>query len=176
MKDIWDKGTTAVRAQWHLRRATEVARTVRLSGKPQVSNFGTMILRDRVRLVSTVATIELAVNDGGTLDIGERTFVNYGTSLSASLLVRIGPDCQIGTHCILMDNDFHRLEPERRLERPESHPIVLEANVWLGARVIVMKGVTIGEGSVVGAGSVVTRDVPARTLVAGTPAAPLRRL
>jgi maltose O-acetyltransferase len=77
---------------------------------------------------------------------------------------------------MLMDNDFHRIEPERRLERPDSAPIVLEANVWLGARVIVTRGVTIGEGSVVGAGSVVTSDVPPRTVVAGVPARVIRTI
>lgn len=175
-RDLWHKSRAALRAQWRLRSATEVARTVRLSGRPVVSNLGTLIVRDRAQLVSTVATLELATGPDGTLDIGERTFVNYGCSLSAMELVRIGPRCQIGTYCILMDNDFHRLEPERRLERPESAPIVLEENVWLGARVIVTSGVTIGEGSVIGAGSVVTRDIPPRTLAAGVPARVIREL
>jgi maltose O-acetyltransferase len=53
---------------------------------------------------------------------------------------------------------------------------VLEENVWLGARVVVMSGVTIGEGSVIGAGSVVTRDIPARTIAAGVPAKVIREL
>lgn len=166
----------ALNAQLRLRRATSVARTVRLYGKPAVACFGTLLIHDRVRLYSTLATIELAVNRGGTLEIGEETFVNYGTSLSASQLVRIGPRCNIGTHCIVMDNDFHCLEPERRLERPESRPIVLEENVWLGARAIVLPGVTIGEGSVIGAGSVVTRDVPPRAVAAGVPARVIRQL
>ena len=60
-----------------------------------------------------------------------------------------------------MDNDFHRIEPERRLEWPESKPIIIEDNVWLGARVIVLAGVTIGDDSCIGAGSVVNRRHPA---------------
>jgi acetyltransferase-like isoleucine patch superfamily enzyme len=175
-RELWAKGHTSARAQWHLRSATDVARTVRLRGRPVVSNLGTLIVRDRVKLVSTVATLELATGPDGTLDIGERTFVNYGCSLSAMLLVKIGARCQIGTYCIVIDNDFHRVEPERRLERPESAAIVLEDNVWLGARVIVTSGVTIGEGSVIGAGSVVTRDIPPRTLAAGVPARVIRGL
>jgi maltose O-acetyltransferase len=135
-----------------------------------------MTIADRVQLVSTVATLELACVYGATLEIGARTFVNYGTSIAAYERVSIGPDCLIGTHCIIIDNEFHRLEPERRLERPASRPIELEANVWLGARVIVLPGVTIGVGSVVGAGSVVTRDVPPRSIVAGVPARMIRRL
>jgi maltose O-acetyltransferase len=76
----------------------------------------------------------------------------------------------------MMDNDFHRLEPERRDEIPPSAPIVLEEGVWLGVRVIVLRGVTIGAGSVVGAGSIVVRDVPPRSLAAGAPAKVIRTL
>jgi maltose O-acetyltransferase len=75
-----------------------------------------------------------------------------------------------------MDNDFHRLEPERRLERPDSAPIILGENVWLGARVIVLSGVTISAGSVIGPGSVVTRDIPPRTVAAGVPARVIKEL
>jgi maltose O-acetyltransferase len=77
---------------------------------------------------------------------------------------------------MLMDNAFHRLEPERRNEVPPSAPIVIGNNVWLGARTIVLPGVTIGHDSVIGAGSVVTRDVPPRTLSAGVPARPIKNL
>jgi maltose O-acetyltransferase len=53
---------------------------------------------------------------------------------------------------------------------------VIEDNVWLGARVIVLGGVTIGEGSCIGAGSVVNTDVPPRSLAVGVPARVIRRL
>jgi acetyltransferase-like isoleucine patch superfamily enzyme len=55
-------------------------------------------------------------------------------------------------------------------------PVVLGRNVWLGANVTVLPGVTIGDDAVVGAGSVVTRNVPARTVVVGTPARVVRSL
>ncbi len=132
--------------------------------------WGSLIVEDRVRLVSTVAVTELVATEGGTLEIGEGTYINYGCSISASQLVRIGPHCTIGTYVIMMDNDFHRREPERRNERPESRPIILEENVWLGARAIVLRGVTVGAGSVIGAGSVVTRDIPPRSVAVGLPA------
>jgi maltose O-acetyltransferase len=129
-----------------------------------------MLIGNRVRLVSTVATLELVSEPGGTLEIGDGAFINYGCSIAATRLVSIGPKCTIGPYTIIMDNDYHRLEPERRNERPESAPIVLEQNVWLGARVIVLRGVTIGADSVIGAGSVVTRDMPPRSLAVGAPA------
>jgi len=130
----------------------------------------------RLRLVSTIATTELVTGSGGWLEIGEGVFINYGCSISANEQVRIGDRCSIGTHVIIMDNDFHQVDPQRREERPNSAPIVLEENVWLGARVIVLKGVTIGHDSVVGAGSVVTRDIPPRCVAAGVPARVIRML
>lgn len=159
-----------LRAQWHLRGAGRVPPTVRLYGRPMVNNAGTLLVGDRVRLSATVATTELAIGNGATLTIGEQTFINYGTSISASESVTIGPRCNIGTYCMIMDNNFHRLEPERRNEIPPSAPVTIGENVWLGGRVIVLPGVTIGDHSVVAAGSVVTRDVPERSIVAGVPA------
>lgn len=55
-------------------------------------------------------------------------------------------------------------------------PIVVEADVWIGAGVVVLPGVTIGRGAIVGANSVVTKDVPPLTIVGGIPAKPIRTL
>ena len=71
--------------------------------------------------------------------------MNFGCSLVATELVRIGAHCHIGPYTMMLDNDFHRIEPERRLERPASKPIIVEENVWIGARVILMSGVTVGK-------------------------------
>jgi maltose O-acetyltransferase len=147
-----------------------------LWGRPAISNLGTLKVGDRARLVSTIATLEIAVGAEGTLEIGESVFINYGCSIGATKLVRIGAGCSIGPYVFIMDNDFHRLEPERRNELPPSAPIVLEENVWLGARATILRGVTIGAGSVIGATSVVAHDIPPRSLAAGVPARVLRTL
>ena len=55
-----------------------------------------------------------------------------------------------------------------------SAPITLEDDVWIGANAVICGGVTIGKGSIIGAGSVVTRDIPAGVVAAGTPCHPLR--
>ncbi|MCO6476121.1 MAG: hypothetical protein J5I94_05830 [Phaeodactylibacter sp.] len=73
-----------------------------------------------------------------------------------------------------MDGDFHDLN--NRQEPGRSAPIIIEDDVWLGARSIVLKGVTIGRGAVVAAGAVATRDVPPYTMVGGVPAKVIRRL
>lgn len=173
---IWEDGLAVLQAHWSLRSATKLGPKVRVWGRPSVYNGGTLIVHPRVRISSTNATTELVAQDGGTLEIGESTFINYGCSIDATKLIRIGPNCNIGTHVIIMDNDFHRIEPERRNERPDSAPIIIEENVWLGARVTVLNGVTIGAHSVVGAGSVVTRDIPPRTVAVGMPAKVIREI
>jgi acetyltransferase-like isoleucine patch superfamily enzyme len=173
---IWNDGRAVLRARWYLRSATRVGPRVRVWGAPSVTNKGTLMVGDRARLVSTMATLEIGVGPGGVLDIGENVFVNYGCSFGATKSIRIGAHSTIGPHVIMMDNDFHRLEPERRNELPPSAPIVLEENVWLGARVIVLRGVTIGAGSAIGAASVVAGDIPPRTVAAGVPARVIRSI
>jgi acetyltransferase-like isoleucine patch superfamily enzyme len=170
------RGAAIANARWYLRHADHVGRLVRLRGRPSITNRGRMTIGDRVQLYSTVATLELLTERDGTLEIGDRVLVNFGCSIVATEHVRIGNGCQIGSHTMILDNDYHRVEPERRLERPPSRPVVIEDNVWIGARVIVLPGVTIGAGSCIGAGSVVTADVAPRTLAAGVPARPIREL
>lgn len=165
-----------LRARYYLRSAETMGPRVRVWGSPVVKNEGRMRIGNRVRLVSTIATLELAVGPDGLLELGDQILVNYGCSIGATQLVRIGSGSNIGTHCMLIDNSFHELDPARRNEMPASAPVILEENVWLAARVIVLPGVTIGKNSVIGAGSVVTKDVPANVLAAGVPAKVLRPL
>ena len=163
-------------ARVRLGRRAELGPWVRLWGRPVIDNCGTLRIGEAARLVSTVVPLELSVGESAVLEIGERAFINYGTSIGATERVVIGAHARIGTYVIIMDNDFHRLEPERRDEVPPSAPVTIGDNVWLGARVIVLSGVTIGAGSVVAAGSVVTKDVPPRSLAAGMPARVIRQL
>ena len=175
-KYVWDNGCAVMAARWYLRHADSVGSRVRLRGRPSIQNHGRMVIGSRVQLVSTVATLELVTMEGGTLEVGEQTLLNYGGSIAAAERISIGARCLIGTHAIIMDNDFHRIEPERRLERPPSRPITIGDNVWLGARTIVLGGVTIGDDSCIAAGSVVVEDIPPRTLAAGVPARVIRDL
>lgn len=166
---------TVLAARWYLRRA-ELGSRVRLDGKPDVVTAGRIVVGDSVQLYSRGARLQLITSAGATLEIGPKTLVNFGTTLVARQHVAIGANCHIGPHCTIMDNAMHQLDPELRLETPPSDPIIIEDNVWLGTRVIVMPGVTIGRDAAIGAGSVVTRDVPPRTLAAGVPARVVREL
>ena len=167
---------SALRARYYFRKAELGGMKIRASGRLYVNAYGRMVIGDRCRFVGEMGGLELGCSAAGLLEIGENTFVNYGTSIFADKLVRIGKDCLIGTYCMIMDTDFHKLEPELRYEEPEPNPIIIEDNVWIGGHAIVLKGVTIGAGSVVAAGSLVTKDIPPRSLAVGSPARVVRTL
>ncbi len=90
--------------------------------------------------------------------------------------VSVGDRVYIGPESALLTVGHDIADGDRRCGQRHFASIRIEDGAWLGARVIVMPGVNIGKGAVVGAGSVVTRDVPANTLVAGSPARIVRQL
>lgn len=93
---------------------------MRVWGKVIARNNGTMLIGERARMNGTIVPIGLYAGGEGVLDIGAVTFINYGCSIAANMRIVIGPRCNIGTYVIIMDNDFHRIEPERRDEMPPS--------------------------------------------------------
>lgn len=161
-------------SRWRLRRCAHVGHLPRIYGKLRLLSWGRVTIGDKLLLMGTLVPCELVAQPNGVLEIGDNVFINYGVSISAHQHIRIGNRCQIGNWSILMDNDYHSTTDAHRPS--ESAPIILEDEVWLGARVIVLKGVTIGRGAVIGAGSVVTRDVPPRSLAVGAPARVVRAL
>jgi maltose O-acetyltransferase len=99
-------------------------------------------------------------------------FLNQGVRIACTLEISIGDNAQIGDETVILDNDYHQMADVL----VQIAPVHIEADVWLGTRVIVLRGVTIGRGSVIGAGAVVTRSVPPYTFAAGVPARPIRSL
>jgi maltose O-acetyltransferase len=154
-------------AQVRLRKAS-VPLTVRLEGRARVAGKGQVILGKGVSLVGSIVPIELIAHEGARLVIGDKTFINYGSSISAHESVQIGRNCLLGHYSFIIDNDHHTVGDQYRT--PPSKPVVIEDRVWLGARVIVLPGVRIGHDSVVGAGSVVTKDIPPFSVALGNPA------
>ena len=153
----------------------QVGPGARVRGWPSVENEGGSIRIGRnFALFTYLAKVQLYAGPGGELVIGHDTFVNNGTILSASRSIRIGDRVNIAPHCVLMDNDFHGTVD--RDGPPKMSPIVIEDDVWLGTRVTVLRGVTIGRGSVIAAGAVVTKDIPPGVLAGGVPAKVIKRL
>ena len=161
-------------SRWKTRGCTSVGRWGRVEGRVMVNNGGRILLGERVRIRATHLPVELASLPGGTLEIGDRTYINSGVSICAAELVRIGARCAIGNMTLIMDSDFHSVADHT--VAPVPRPVIIEDDVWLAARVTVLKGVTIGRGAVVAAGAVVTRDVLPYTLVGGVPAKLIRQL
>ena len=120
-----------------------------------------------------------ATSPNSIIKIGKGSGMS-GATIVAAESVEIGEYVNIGVNSCIYDTDFHPLDPVIRRRHPTenacSSPIIIEDDVWLGANVIVLKGVTIGARSIVGAGSVVTHDVPPDTVVAGNPAKVIKSL
>jgi acetyltransferase-like isoleucine patch superfamily enzyme len=109
---------------------------------------------------------------GASIVIGDDSGLS-GCSICAAQRISIGKGVLLGAEAIIVDTDFHPVYPNRRrapLANAASAAVCIEDDVFIGARVIVLKGVTIGQGSVVGAGAVVTRSFPPMSVLAGNPA------
>jgi maltose O-acetyltransferase len=109
------------------------------------------------------------------VSIGSGTTTSNNISIVACSKISIGENCQIGDLVAIYDCDFHEINPETRNNSAgEIIPVKIGNNVWLGSRVMVLKGVNIGDNSVIAAGSIVTKSIPPRCLAAGIPAKIIR--
>lgn len=140
--------------------------------------------------VSCYAGCSFAIGLNGRCTIGDFTLLN-GALIMAEEKIEIGSYCLISWNVGIADSDFHPLEPAQRVidaqalapffkNRPPrpalaTAPVKIGDNVWIGMNAVILKGVTIGENSVVAAGSVVTKDVEPNVVVAGNPAAVMKR-
>jgi maltose O-acetyltransferase len=113
---------------------------------------------------------------GDGITIGERTFVNFDCTMLDGAAITIGDECLLASG-VQLTTATHPIDPEaRRAAWERALPITIADGVWLGAGVIVLPGVAIGENTVVGAGAVVTRDLPADVVAYGNPARVAREI
>jgi acetyltransferase-like isoleucine patch superfamily enzyme len=104
------------------------------------------------------------------IQIGKHAVVMNGSELISRSSITIGANCRIGPCTLIYDADFHGLSPAERDSTGKTAPVIIKDNVWIGSRVIILKGVIIEQDAVVAAGSVVTKSVPPGSIVAGNPA------
>ena len=112
---------------------------------------------------------------GDEIRVGRQVFVNQNCTFYDLGGLDISDDVMIGPNVNIITTG-HPLEPSQRRAATIGKPIVIERGVWIAAGAIIIGGVTVGEHSVVAAGSVVTKDVPANTLVGGNPARVIRSI
>lgn len=114
------------------------------------------------------------VDRGASIEIGDNVGMSQSALVSMSS-IRIGNNVKIGGGTMIFTTDFHSIDPIIRASKDDSKhrkvaPVVIGDNAFIGARCIILKGVTIGKNSVIGAGSVVTKSVPDNQIWAGNPA------
>lgn len=113
---------------------------------------------------------------GFNIKLGNNVLINYDCALLDTGEIFIGDNVLIGPGSKIVTANHPMDAKERRDWSVSCRPIRIEEDVWIGAGVVVLPGVTVGARSVVGAGSVVTKDIPPDTVAAGNPAAIIRRL
>ena len=111
---------------------------------------------------------------GGSVSVGFGTGINAYSRIISFNRISIGARCAIAQFVTILDHD-HAFASDGRMDGYDTRPIQIGDNVWIGDKATILKGVTIGDGAIVAAGSVVTRNVPARCIVAGVPARVIRK-
>jgi len=138
---------------------------------------------------TTVEGLIFFENHNACVTIGERTFIGGGSKLVAAESVTVGSDVLISWGVTIVDHNSHSIRFSERSQdvldwregrkdwsNVKTGPAVIGDKAWLGLNVVVLKGVTVGEGAIVGAGSVVTKDVAPWTIVGGNPARLIREI
>lgn len=137
----------------------------------------------RNTLESRGPNILQTVRPGAAISIGNDTGMTSAT-ISSAVAITVGERVLIGAGVLITDNDHHVVSPGKGQQRrfmglpstDATDAVVIGDDVFIGARAIVLKGVTIGNGSVVGAGSVVTQSIPPFTVAAGNPCRVVKNL
>ena len=116
-------------------------------------------------------------NFGGRhVHLGANVYANFGATFVDDTHIYIGDRTMLGPH-VTIATAGHPIDPELRSRGLQYNlPVHIGKNCWLGAGVIVMPGVTIGDNTVIGAGSVVTRDIPSGVVAVGNPCRVLREV
>lgn len=113
---------------------------------------------------------------GYNIEIGENFFMNMDCVILDGAKVKFGDNVFVAPHCGFYTAG-HPLDVERRINGLEyALPITVGNNVWIGAHVCVLPGVSIGDNTVIGAGSVVTKNIPANVLAYGNPCKVIREI
>lgn len=110
------------------------------------------------------------------ISIGDSCLLTIGSYWDLAAPIRLGNFVVLAPEVMLLTATHDIQNPQNRAGKMEARPVTICDGVWLGARCMILPGITVGEGAIVGAGAVVTKDVPKNTIVAGVPARVIRVL
>lgn len=146
----------------------QMAKINSLKGRIEIDLFSDAKCRIG-NFLMTAGPFYIKCTNKAEITIGDNCFFNHNCSLTAAENIVIGNQCMFANNFVVVDHDHDRKDG-KILKELVSAPVKIGNNVWCGANVTVLKGVTIGDGAVIAAGSVVNRDVAAYSVVAGVPA------
>ena len=126
------------------------------------------------RGMNTVILSPFYTDYGTKCRIGEATFINHNAYLMDGGGISIGNHCFIGPNCGMYTANHPMIAEERNRGLEQAKPISIGDNVWIGADVTILPGVTIGDGCVIGAKSLVNRSISAGMFAAGVPCRVIR--
>lgn len=136
----------------------------------KIQEHGKLLVKGRFRMFYQ-STIQVFKN--GQLILGN-SYLNTEALIACSNRIEIGDGVAIARGVKIYDADHHDIIVGGQVQN-KSEPIYIKDHVWIGINATILKGVTLGEGAIVAAGSVVTKDVPARCMVAGVPAQVIKK-
>ena len=118
--------------------------------------------------------IQIHSNYGTKLKIRKQVFINSGAIFTELGKIELEDKVLVGPNVTIISVN-HPLDPEKR-HGVELKAVLIKENAWLGANATILPGVTVGENAVVAAGAVVSKDVPANTVIAGVPAKVIKKI
>lgn len=125
---------------------------------------------------SLVVTAPFYCDYGHNISVGENFYTNHNCTILDGAKVTFGDNVFIAPNCVI-STAGHAIDSEQRANGLEiAKPIKIGNNVWLGANVSVLPGVTIGDNTIIGAGSVVNKDIPSNVIAVGNPCRVIRQI
>ncbi len=137
-----------------------------------IGDYATLITAPDKRIdLSTWETDKI----NGELHLGKYILISPGTSIRSAKKIIIGSSTMIASDVTITDSDWHDIY-DRTDYVASPKEVVIEENVWIGEKSLILKGSKIGKNSIIGAGSVVSGKVPANVIFAGNPAKEIKKL